>query len=118
MRAARSDLRAVRLLAADAEQGNDVIGFHAQQAVEKAIKAILVASGVEIPRTHDLSFLLDILGEHAIAAPDSVSHAEWLTPWAVAARYGAADAPLNRNAAVTVADEAVVWAGTTIDASG
>ena len=36
--AARSDLRAARLLAADAQQTGDVIGFHAQQAVEKAIK--------------------------------------------------------------------------------
>jgi HEPN domain-containing protein len=47
--AARSDIRAAKALAADADQSNDVIGFHAQQAVEKAIKAVLVASGMEIP---------------------------------------------------------------------
>jgi hypothetical protein len=50
--AARADLRAAKVLAADADHANEVIGFHAQQAVEKAIKPVLVASGVEIPYTH------------------------------------------------------------------
>lgn len=35
--------------------------FHAQQAVEKATKALLVNFGVDFPRTHDLKFLLDLL---------------------------------------------------------
>jgi HEPN domain-containing protein len=35
--------------------------FHAQQAVEKAMKAILVDFGVDFPRTHDLKFLLDLI---------------------------------------------------------
>ena len=30
------------------------IGFHAQQAVEKAIKAVLACRGVVFPFTHDL----------------------------------------------------------------
>jgi hypothetical protein len=37
LKAARSDVRAAGALAADAEQENDVVGFHAQQAVEKSI---------------------------------------------------------------------------------
>lgn len=49
--AARSDLRPARVLAADDPQTGDVIGFHAQQTVEKAIKAVLVASGIAIPYT-------------------------------------------------------------------
>jgi HEPN domain-containing protein len=40
-RAARSDLRALEALAADPEQEHDVIGFHAQQAVEKALKDVM-----------------------------------------------------------------------------
>ncbi|HUV87274.1 MAG TPA: HEPN domain-containing protein [bacterium] len=35
--------------------------FHAQQAVEKAMKALLVDFGVDFPRTHDLKFLLDLI---------------------------------------------------------
>jgi hypothetical protein len=43
-----------------------------------------------------------------------VADADWLTPWTVAARYGASDAALDREAAVLVADEAIAWAATTI----
>jgi hypothetical protein len=42
---AQSDLRAVRRLADDADQDDDVVGFHAQQATEKALKASLIRSG-------------------------------------------------------------------------
>lgn len=38
---ANSDLAAARALAQDPDQGDDVIGFHAQQAVEKALKGVL-----------------------------------------------------------------------------
>jgi HEPN domain-containing protein len=117
LRAARADLRAARLLAADPAQANEVIGFHAQQAVEKAIKAVLAESGVEIPFTHDLSFLLDIVAERAIRAPQVVAEADWLTPWAVAARYGASDASLDRETAGTVAHAAVEWAKSVLDRS-
>jgi HEPN domain-containing protein len=109
-----ADLRAAKVLAADSDQADAVIGFHAQQAVEKAIKAVLMASGVDIPRSHDLSFLVEIIQRHAIIPPDGVARADWLTPWAVAARYGAADAPLDREMAVSVASEAVGWATTVL----
>jgi HEPN domain-containing protein len=117
LRSARADLRALNALAADAKQANEIIGFHAQQAVEKSIKAVLVASGIEIPHTHDLSFLLDIVAKHAVATPESVAQADWLTPWAVAARYGTSEASLERKTAVAVADDAVDWAATAIDVS-
>jgi HEPN domain-containing protein len=81
-----------------------------EQAVEKALKAVLVACGIEIPYTHDLSFLLEILVDRAISVVDSVGGAAWLTPWAVAARYGMSPAALDRPAAVAVAADAVAWA--------
>ena len=63
----------------------------------------------------DSTVLLDILAEHTISVPGSLADADWLTPWAVAARYGASDAALDREAAVVVADKAVAWADATID---
>lgn len=77
LKAARSDLRAAEALAGDAEQGDDVVGFHAQQAVEKSIKAVLAVSSVEIPYTHDVSFLLDLLAERRVPVPEAVAQAEW-----------------------------------------
>jgi HEPN domain-containing protein len=38
---------------------DEIFGFHAQQAVEKALKAWLTLVGVEYPRTHDLEELLE-----------------------------------------------------------
>ena len=35
----------------------ETLCFHAQQAAEKAIKAVLVAEGADLPRTHDLGVL-------------------------------------------------------------
>jgi HEPN domain len=35
------------------------VGFHAQQAAEKALKAVLAASGDDFPWTHDLRHLMD-----------------------------------------------------------
>jgi hypothetical protein len=54
LRKAASDLSAARVLARDPDQGDDVVGFHAQQVVEKSLKAVLAVRGFEIPRTHDL----------------------------------------------------------------
>lgn len=109
--AARSDLRALEALAADPEQENDVVGFHAQQAVEKSLKAVIVRSSLELPYTHDLGFLLDTLAEHRVFVPEAVAQSDWLTPWAVATRYGfAATAFFDRGSAVDVARATVLWA--------
>ncbi len=46
---ATGDLVALRVLVADENQTDHVIGFHAQQAVEKSIKAVLATCEIEIP---------------------------------------------------------------------
>lgn len=53
LRKATSDLAAARTLAADTDQLDDVVGFHVQQAIEKAIKSALAWLLGEVPRTHD-----------------------------------------------------------------
>jgi HEPN domain-containing protein len=44
---AASDLGACRVLMAEEDMRDDVVGFHAQQAVEKALKVALVLAGVK-----------------------------------------------------------------------
>lgn len=39
----------------------DAVCFHAQQCVEKYLKATLVDAGIEFEKTHDLGILLDML---------------------------------------------------------
>ena len=61
LQAAESDLKALEHML-DPEAFDDrVFGFHAQQAVEKALKAWLHIVAGEHPFTHDLSLLLHLL---------------------------------------------------------
>jgi HEPN domain-containing protein len=50
LRKAQSDLTAACALAEDPDQGDDVIGFHVQQTVEKSVKAVLASLDVDYPR--------------------------------------------------------------------
>ena len=61
--------------------------FQAQQAVEKAVKAMLLKHNVEFPYVHDLSLLLSMLEETGEVIPDVVRKAEELTPYAFMTRY-------------------------------
>ena len=58
---ARRDLCLAERLASDGSFP-DAACFHAQQAVEKLLKAALIARAVPIPRTHDLVHLDGLLG--------------------------------------------------------
>jgi HEPN domain-containing protein len=105
---AAGDLAAVRLLAMDENQSDHVVGFHAQQAAEKAIKAVLVSREIEIPLTHDIGYLVRLCSD-VEELPDIVAGARWLTPWAGGWRYDTEDSPIDRTAAVAVAEAAVEW---------
>jgi len=48
------------------------------QAIEKALKALLVADQVEFPRTHDLEELLGLLQENGLKIPKYIWEAEEL----------------------------------------
>ena len=66
---AKGDLKLARV----GKESKDVlpqqICFHAQQAVEKAFKAVLLFSRVEFPLTHDIEELIDISGQAGISLP-------------------------------------------------
>ncbi len=60
--------------------------YHAQQAVEKAIKAVLIFLQVEFPFTHEIDPLLKLVPEDWNVKQMSIS-AEQLNKWASAGRY-------------------------------
>jgi len=41
----------------------DTVCFHAQQCVEKYLKAFLVIKGIDFPKTHDIEHLVSLLPE-------------------------------------------------------
>ncbi len=84
---AENDLKtAAHTLKLGAECPTDTVCFHAQQCVEKYLKALLVFHEIEFYRTHDIGALLMLLPVHL--RPD-LSHEEQarLADYAVAARY-------------------------------
>jgi HEPN domain-containing protein len=59
MKKAHKDLKAARIL--QQEGLYEEVAFHAQQAAEKALKALLIANGVRPPKTHSIEQLLSLL---------------------------------------------------------
>lgn len=72
----------------------DVVCFHAQQCVEKYLKAVLVLEGIDFPKTHDVEKIVTLLPERF--RPDiTVDEQRRLTQYATATRYpGWGDLPL------------------------
>ena len=61
--------------------------FEAQQAAEKAIKAVMMKRNIEFPYVHDLGRLLTLLEQAGEGVPPAVAKAGELTPYAVDTRY-------------------------------
>ena len=86
--------------------------FHAQQAVEKAFKAVLLYRKVDFPLTHDLEELMDILDKAGIPLPSGFEDAGMLTPYAVETRYpGYWDEITKKEVkeAISLAEKIVKW---------
>lgn len=114
LRKARDDGYVVRCMAADSAAPDWIIGFHAQQAVEKAIKSVLTRHEVEFPRTHNLSMLIELLRQHGIASPPDADDLARLIPFGVVLRYddsaGEDEPMLERAWAVEVVHRTLDWA--------
>lgn len=84
---AESDLLASRYLLQGHVDLAATAAFHAQQAAEKALKALLVWHQVEFSKTHDIGRLLELVSrvEQELAA--RLEEASSLTPYAAEYRY-------------------------------
>ena len=81
------DLQAARLLCAGELDDYFVSGFHAQQAVEKYIKAFLVRHQIEFPKTHDIGRLRQLVARRDATLAERLERADVLTPYGVDMRY-------------------------------
>lgn len=95
VKAARDHATAGRELAVTDSPNLDAVCFHAQQAVEKLMKALLIHRAIVPPRTHDLVELSRLL---ASASPDwswPVEDLRFLTRASVEFRYPGDSADLD-----------------------
>ncbi len=84
---AENDLKAsTYILEMDEDCPTDVVCFHAQQCVEKYLKALLVLHGIDFPKTHELEKLISLLSIPG-RLDFSKEEQEQLTNYATVIRY-------------------------------
>lgn len=85
---AEGDFRTARRECAAAEEPNyDAACFHAQQGVEKLIKAVLIHHDIAPPRIHDLERLGELLQKVCPSTALDVGELRLLTTVGMATRY-------------------------------
>lgn len=82
VRMAEKDLRAFHVLRKVEEIDLSTICFHAQQTVEKCLKAISIFHDKDPSRTHDLNKIAYSLLEAGITLPISIEEISKLNPYA------------------------------------
>jgi HEPN domain-containing protein len=117
-RKAEDDAKAMQWLASKPEISDEIVGFHAQQAVEKWLKAVLGSREIAFEYTHDLHRLITevttAVGEFPFDTPEVVA----LTEHAVPLRYDEIldTEPLDRQAVVRLVEEINEWADSQLSA--
>ena len=86
LRFAHEDLRTAEALLQQSDSIPRHVCWLAQQAAEKALKAVLVFLQIDFPKTHDLDALRNLIPDGWQLKPDHPDLAS-LTEWAVEARY-------------------------------
>jgi len=105
---AREDFQAAQVLLAAGL--TDTACFHAQQAAEKCLKALLEENQEHIPKTHDLNTLIDRFASRLVPSAAVVSAASMLTSFAVEIRYPGTDADIvDARDALNSATEIMDW---------
>jgi len=97
-RKAADDMALLVEVITSAQVSDEIFGFHCQQAAEKLLKALLSASAVDFPRSHNLRLLMDMLADSGNSLPGDLADLDLLTPYGTLFRYESlsVDAVLDR----------------------
>jgi HEPN domain-containing protein len=109
LRLARGDLASAEALYETEGISSANSGFHAQQAVEKALKAVLATREIDFPFTHNITLLMQLCEDAGFEIPEGLSDADRLIPYAAAVRYGLGDPE------AVASSDALKWAALAIE---
>jgi HEPN domain-containing protein len=87
LKIAGNDLEAFKILASAEGFESSITGFHAQQAIEKYLKAILFFHRIPFRKTHNLNDLMQLVKTVVKDIPFNTNDLEVLNPYAVLLRY-------------------------------
>jgi HEPN domain-containing protein len=116
LRIARADFAACNALirAPDIRFAN--AAFHGQQALEKALKSVLTARGLDFGRTHNLVALAGQLKQAGEWLPDTGDALSLINPYAVTLRYDDLEEELLSAAVLCDVVAALIeWAANRVD---
>ena len=94
LRLADRDIKVFDILVEEPEAHLSIVLFHAQQAMEKSLKAVLFSRQIEFRRTHNLTELAHLLRQEGVETPVADDLLERMNPFAVAFRYDDVDIKL------------------------
>lgn len=115
---AQSNLAKARSASGTPEVYLEDLCFDAQQAAEKAIKAVLIHLNVRFPYVHDLAQLLALIEGAGQSVSEPIRQAARLSEYAVETRYPGLSEPVTRQEyeeAISLAREVVRWAQEVIE---
>jgi HEPN domain-containing protein len=115
---ATQDEVAVDRLIHDVSVADEVVGFHLQQAAEKLLKSVLAQHGIDVRETHNLVYLMYLLGDCDVSFPAQLRALQSLNPFAVEYRYDLLDdevlPPLSRAELRGLVRDLRAWAETQV----
>lgn len=94
----------------------ELLCFHAQQAAEKSLKAVLIHHGIEPPRPHNLENLIDLLPA-TIERTHVLTQSARLTIFATSSRYPGSQENVDEAEyleTIRLAQQVVSWAEDTL----
>jgi HEPN domain-containing protein len=118
---ARSNLRRAVLGPQHPEVFLEDLCWDAQQAAEKALKALCIYRGIAFPKTHSLVRLMDLLESTGCDIPAGIKEADELTRYAVETRYPELEEEVTEaeyQVALRLATSVVEWAEKVIERGG
>ena len=111
LRLAERDLVGYRIFRDSSEADPTLTLFHAQQCVEKCLKAVLLSRGKAIAKIHDLSTLARWVVKSGVRLPIPKSDLDILTPYATTMRYDELESVTIDYSSTTKLVEAIfIWA--------
>ncbi len=87
LRNAQQDEFVLDKLISDPSSPIEIICFHAQQSVEKRLKAVLALHGVRFAKIHEIGKILALLRKNGITYPPDFEDLDGLSPFAADFRY-------------------------------
>lgn len=104
LKKARRDLDTARIIFSELPEYDDMIAFHCQQSIEKALKAFLIYLDIDFKPVHDLGYLMNLIATKERLLEPYYEQVDQASRYAVQIRYPDTIINLSRTQVMEVLD--------------